>query len=133
MSVVSAQRVPPPVLELVAVSFLELGWSVIPVKVRGKMPLIPWEQYQRRRTTTREIHEWYEQWPNANLGIVTGAVSGLVVLDLDTEDAVRDFVGRQGPELRTPIVRTGRGLQVYFQHPGRPLANRTRGPREVNL
>jgi hypothetical protein len=59
------------------------------------------------------------------LGIVTGAVSGLVVVDLDGEDAVREFVSRtSGVTFTMPIVRTARGAHLYFKHPGRMVPTR---------
>src|SRR5262245_58666258 len=30
------------------------------------------------------IRHWWAKWPHANIGIATGAVSGFVVLDVDT-------------------------------------------------
>ena len=30
-----------------------------------------------------QIHRWWTEWANANVGIVTGAQSGLIVLDID--------------------------------------------------
>jgi hypothetical protein len=63
------------------------GFSVIPIEPRGKKPLIAWEPYQTHAPLADEIKTWWTKWPAANVGIVTGAVSGLVVLDIDTEAA----------------------------------------------
>src|SRR2546423_13802150 len=61
----------------------ERGWSVIPVGEGGKQPLVSWRQYQGERASREVVAGWLERWPGANLGVVTGAVSGLVVLDVD--------------------------------------------------
>jgi hypothetical protein len=72
---------------------------------------------------------WFRQRPDANVAIVTGAVSGLVVADLDLAKApevAREFAERCGGELpAAPTVRTGSGgLHLYFQHPGVPVRSR---------
>ena len=61
--------------------------SVIPIQTRGKSPLLAWEPYQNRVATEEEINAWWTRWPDANVGIVTGAVSGLVVIDIDATEA----------------------------------------------
>ena len=72
-----------------ALIYLRHGFSVIPLRSHGdvenrKKPLLPsWEPYQHRRPTEEEVREWFTKWPNANIGLVTGVVSGCWVLDLD--------------------------------------------------
>ena len=64
------------------------------------------------------------QWirDGRNAGIVTGAETGLLVVDLDNEDAVVWFENRnQGGDCF--MVRTGRGAHVYYQHPGWDVRN----------
>ena len=31
-----------------------------------------------------QVRRWWRRWPEANVGVVTGAVSGLVVLSIDS-------------------------------------------------
>ena len=45
-----------------------------------KLPLVPWKKYQNERPTVEEVNHWFNTNPDANIGIITGAVSGLVVL-----------------------------------------------------
>jgi hypothetical protein len=59
-----------------------LGLSVIPVS-RDKHPLVPWKTYQLQPAHPIQVDDWWKRWPEANIGTVTGAVSGLVVLDAD--------------------------------------------------
>ncbi|WP_051618017.1 bifunctional DNA primase/polymerase [Desulfofundulus thermocisternus] len=98
------------------------GWSIIPLQPRGKRPaLASWQEYQSRQATPEEITAWWDRWPDANVGVVTGQVSNLVVLDLDGLDAV-NFAKRHGVPL-TATVATGKGWHVYFAHPGQPVQN----------
>jgi hypothetical protein len=56
-------------------------------------------------------------WPAANVGIPTGAESGLVVVDVDGRNGGRQtLAGLELPDTLT--VETGDGLHFYYQHPG---------------
>jgi hypothetical protein len=99
-----------------ALNYVALGWSVIPLRPREKRPAISWEAYQHRIATEEEIRDWWTRWPDANIGIVTGGVSGLIALDLDSAEAVQKAEELGLPQ--TPRCRTGKGEHVYFKHPG---------------
>jgi hypothetical protein len=111
-----------------------LGWSVIPLAIRDKHPawsLLPktrsgkatWEQYQHQGATLSEVEWWFDRTPS-NLGIVTGAISGVVALDCDT---VRAYSWVRAHLMdyhdRTPIVSTGKGWHVFFKYPGHDVRN----------
>ena len=70
-----------------ALSYRKHGLSVLPIQSREKRPLIQWEEFQNRISTDEEAKSWWATWPDANVGIVTGAISGLVVIDLDNAEA----------------------------------------------
>ncbi|MBL0058268.1 MAG: bifunctional DNA primase/polymerase [Elusimicrobia bacterium] len=102
---------------LAALRYDLLGWGVIPVLPGGKRPLIPsWKEFQTRRATAEEIHCWWETWPDANVAVVTGGVSGLVVLDVDGPVGRASIVGKELPI--TVSVKTGKGFHYYYRHPG---------------
>ena len=112
-----------------ALDYGRLEWSVIPIEPRGKRPLIPWEVYQHRRPEVPEIAEWFARWPDANIAIVTGVVSGLVVLDLDprhdAEASLEQLQRVHGPLADTVEALTGGGgRHLYFAHPGSITHNR---------
>jgi putative DNA primase/helicase len=94
-----------------ALSYQRQGFSVIPIQPREKKPLVHWEPYQKQRTTEEEIKVWWSKWPDANVGIVTGAISGLVVIDLDAVEA-KDALKALIPGfdlLSVPRSKTGKG------------------------
>jgi len=112
-----------------ALRYAARGWSVIPVEPGGKRPLVSWLELQRRRASPAEIETWFAQHPDANVGIVTGAVSGLVVLDVDAgrggSESVENWACRYGPLPPTVEALTGGGgRHLYVQHPGVATANR---------
>ena len=112
-----------------ALEYLALGWSVIPIEPRGKRPLVAWLEFQDRWPTAAEVAGWFERWPEANVGIVTGIVSGLVVLDVDARhggaQSLSGLETEHGPLPRTIAVATGGGgRHCYFSHPGGVVHNK---------
>lgn len=112
-----------------ALDYGRLGWSVIPVEPRGKRPLLRWQVFQYRRAGVPEIAEWFRRWPDANIAVVTGIVSGVVVLDLDPRHGAVASVERldreHGPLPDTVEASTGgAGRHLYFAHPGDITRNR---------
>jgi hypothetical protein len=95
-----------------AETYVKLGFSVIPLS--GKKPTIKWAQYQTRQPTEEELEEWFLKGENYNIGIVTGKISEIVIVDFDTEKALEVAQEHNFPE--TPIVRTGRGCHFYFKY-----------------
>jgi Bifunctional DNA primase/polymerase, N-terminal/Primase C terminal 1 (PriCT-1)/Protein of unknown function (DUF3987) len=110
----------------VALFYVARGFSVIPIQPREKKPLITWHKYQRQRATQSEITLWWSNWPEANVGIVTGAISGVVVIDLDTAQAktnLKELV--PGFDFtKVPRSCTGKGWHLFFRHPGVSIPNR---------
>ncbi len=101
-------------------TLFDLGFSVIPIKRPSKNPLGKWKAYQTERADFETLHRWSKQ--DCNIGIVTGAVSGVIVLDLDNQEAIAEAEAMGMPD--TLAVSTPRGMHVYFKHPGYPLGNR---------
>ena len=96
------------------------GWSCFPVPVREKRPSISWRIYQTEAAALERVQQWAQR--PSNVAICTGAVSGLVVLDLDSDAAIREAERLGLPE--TVTAKTGKGRHVYFRHPGGTIKNR---------
>lgn len=108
-----------------ALEYIERGWSIIPISPETKRPLIKWREFQGRIATAEEVEEWFDQWPGAYLAVVTGAISGVCIVDTDNKSA-EDFARANGLT-RTPItVETKNGRHFYFAH---PRDGKHRGPR----
>jgi hypothetical protein len=65
-----------------------------------------------------QVRDWWTAWPDANVGVPTG--DGLVVLDLDSEDAIQEAESRGLPS--TLEVRTAKGRHLYFAGEARTCA-----------
>ena len=98
-----------------AKEYIARGWSVIPIVPGGKTPAVPsWKPYQERLATPEELETWFADG-TANIGIVTGQLSGLAVLDFDTEEAWNETF-RLGVPSESPLVETSKGFHLYCQH-----------------
>lgn len=103
-----------------------LGWSVVPIRPRAKLPLIAWEEYQHRCAGEDEIAAWFRRWPDANVGIVTGSISQIVVLDIDLRHGGEESLARleQANGNLPPTVAAetgGGGRHLYFRAPATAL------------
>jgi hypothetical protein len=93
-----------------------------PAGRRGKTPTGPWKNYQETPATPEKITLWDSGL--LNVGLATGAVSGVVVFDIDSPEVRAEIDARGFAWPRTPTVKTGRGWHVYFAHPGPPVGNK---------
>ncbi len=119
----------------VVLAYLAAGFSVIPINSpgmplppgasedkAGKIPLIDWKEFQLRKPTEDEVRAWWARWPTANPGVVTGALSNIIVVDVDGEEGLATL-RTVSPVPPTPRYRTGRGEQLWFRHPGGTVRN----------
>lgn len=108
-----------------ALLYLKRGWNVVPVG-KGKMPLLPsWKEYQTRRVTEQEIRGWWSRWPDAGIAVITGAISGVVVVDAD-DKAGMDEVESYLPTDTLTATTGGGGRHYYFRHPNTPVPSPVR-------
>ena len=96
----------------------KFNYSIIPVNPKTKKPYFSWKQNQTRRATSTEIQKWWGKYPKAMIGIATGKLSGIFVIDCDTREGY-EAVQKLIPEsLLMPIARTPRGgWHLYFLMP----------------
>jgi RecA-family ATPase len=102
-----------------ALKYLQAGFSIIPLgsitkNSSGSKNIeypIPWKEYQQRKATSDEI----KTWKYNNIGIVTGRVSNLLVLDVDQYKPNFDKSLIQSFKLPiTPVQQTASGGKQYF-------------------
>jgi len=101
--------------------YAEMGWKVYPVYKGTKTPCI--EGYPEKATSDLEqINEWWKQFPDANVAIMTGKKSGFWVLDVDKKNGGRDTLAElqkvHGPlfGLTYTVQTGGGGLHFYFKY-----------------
>jgi hypothetical protein len=89
-----------------ALAYASRGWCVFPCKVGGKEPATA-RGFHDATLNPAKIRRWWSAQP-FNIGIRTGAISGLWVVD---EDEGGELPGGLPP---VPTVETGRGRHLYF-------------------
>jgi hypothetical protein len=123
-----------------ALAYARRGFSVFPVYeiVNGRCACgkndcggigkHPRTEHGFKDATTDEVvvkRRW-ERWPHANIGIRTGAPSGVFVIDVDPrnggDEALEQAIRRHGPLPGTLEAWTGGGgKHLLFEHPGFPV------------
>ena len=84
----------------------------------GKHPLTP-HGLKDATSDLGRLSQWWQRWPQANIGLVTGEVAD--VLDIDGPAgwaAVRRFTADHDLRLEGPLVRTGSGWHLYLTPTG---------------
>ena len=102
-----------------ATGYAGLGWSVLPMQPGKKVPYIKWKPYQNKRAAPDEIKSWFQRWPDAQIGVVTGSVSNLVVIDFDSFEALDRFKSTVCDLPETIRQKTGRekgGIHYLFKY-----------------
>src|SRR5262245_24632446 len=70
-----------------AADLVSLGFKVLPLVPGSKLPAI--KAWQKAASNDADqIAAWAEQFPTPNVGVATGAASGVVVLDLDEKNGL---------------------------------------------
>lgn len=113
----------------IALACADRCWHVFPVGPNG--PLVKWLYGVSPATADQEqLRKWWRRWPDARVGIATGALSDLVAIDLDVKnghDGVSAFahlVRSNGPVPHGVRWRTkSGGVHLLFEHPGIRVRN----------
>jgi len=107
-------------------AYINLDWSVIPVRADKAPALNEWQCYQKDRPSLEDWACWLEGKPSngvtlidviAGIAVVCGKVSdNLVVLDFDSAETWAEFSKRHGEWVeKGRVVRTGEGWHVYVR------------------
>lgn len=92
-------------------------WSVIPLHPKTKKAMVKWKPFVERRPTEAEIRDWWDHWPDANVGVVTGQISNLVVVDVDPDKGGNADAWTQSHPTAL-VAATGRGgTHLYYEYP----------------
>lgn len=101
-----------------ALDYVNNGWSVLPVKPEEKRPYMTnWLQYNRMRATKEMVENWFRNLSGAGVGIVTGKISNLVVLDVENycKIPIEELLKKYPTQLYS---RTGSGgYHLFYQYP----------------
>ena len=75
-----------------AISYTEKWFSVICLKPKSKQPSIPsWKPFTISKASKEQLESWFKNTAN-NIGIVTGKISSIFVIDIDGQQAYNFFI-----------------------------------------
>lgn len=106
------QLVVQPDLLNAALEYASRGIPIFPLTPKGKLSVVKWGS--GATIDPEKIQAWWQQNPNYNIGLLTGAKSGIAVVDLDSVEALA-----RASKLGLPVgptVKTGRGFHYYCQY-----------------
>ncbi|GMU38256.1 MAG: bifunctional DNA primase/polymerase [Phycisphaerae bacterium] len=108
-------------LLLAALQYAALGLPVFPCAPSQKRPTTE-HGFHDATTDEATIRAWWRDYPRANIGVPTGAVSGVIVLDIDPRHggdvSIDDLQSLNGPFPETAMSLTGGGgRHVFLKHP----------------
>lgn len=88
----------------------------------GKHPMTE-HGFKDATNDPEKVRYFWNGEPDANIGICTGAQSGIVVVDIDPRHGGnvtwQQLVAQHGQPPCTPMLKTGSGgWHIYFRHPG---------------
>src|SRR3954452_16216919 len=69
-------------LAAAALRYANLGIPVFPCVPGGKRPLTP-NGFHDATSSARTVNDWWRRTPEANIGLPTGAATGVLVVDVD--------------------------------------------------
>lgn len=103
-----------------AINYAMAGYKVLPLKARSKIPYLP-GGVNLATNDVELIKHWWENAPEANIGLATGQKTPFWVLDIDGPEGEANFKELElthGSFLQTLQVRTGGGgRHLYFAIP----------------
>ena len=98
--------------------YLDSGWSILPVKPEEKRPYMTnWLQYMKTRPGKALVNSWFNNLTGAGVGIVTGRISGVVVLDVESwcPTPVDELLKKYPTQM---IARSGGGgVHLFYSYP----------------
>ena len=101
-----------------ATEYVNSGWSILPVKPEEKRPYMTnWLQYTHTRASKETVDNWFKNLSGAGIGVVTGKVSNMVVLDVESwcKTPITEILKSYPTQMYS---RTGSGgYHLFYQYP----------------
>lgn len=103
----------------IATSLYEQGLQVLPAPLGKGIPLVKWSGYQKDGISPKLLPTWFPAGRPRNFWVMTGHVSGYIVIDGDSKEGEEWWAERVGREFleTAAIVQTARGRHYWFRIP----------------
>lgn len=102
----------------IAMFYAQNNIKTFPIKRQGKSPLCS-KGFKSATTDKVVLQEWNNKFPNCNIGIPTGQINNIFVVDIDGEQGFESLNRLEliYGKLDAPTVITGKGKHLYFKMP----------------
>jgi hypothetical protein len=107
---------PPQPFANYALDYHELGLAIIPCE--GKVPKVSWAKYQTKRPSLATIYRWIKIYPTANIGLITGKISGITVIDCDDPNLSLEELEAEFGESKFVVSTPSGGRHLYYSFSG---------------
>lgn len=100
-----------------ALDCITKGWHIFPLKPDSKRPATR-NGFKDASDDPDKVETWWNRNPDYNIGIATGEVSGIAVVDIDVKNGKRgeESLNELGLDSDTYVVRTASGGWHYYYH-----------------
>lgn len=116
-----------------ALEYLKRGWPVIPghnpmenglcsclrlnCDKPGKHPRVQWREFETKLPAEHQIRGWWRRWPDASVIVLTGELSGLLVVDIDPRSGGHESVHDLTIPQTVTVLTGGGGEHYWFRYP----------------
>src|SRR5690242_13727323 len=107
-------------LQDIAKRYMAQGFNVIPILPEQKKPAQKWMEFNDRKADPLELQTWFAG-KQSNIGIVTGEISKVVVVDIDKPELFNEFV-KEYPTHRIQRTASG-GYHLLYRYSGKDIGN----------
>ena len=120
-----------------ALAYARLGWAVLPLHTPGRDGACSCgrktcSSVGKHPRTAHGVHDatkdkaqildWWREWPDANVGIATGAASGLIVVDIDPRNGGDTTYRSLTPHSKALAAQTGGGgRHLFYKYQDSPI------------
>lgn len=102
----------------------------------GKHPRVAdWQREASKRDS--KVKAWWEKWPDANIGVLTGKPNGFIAIDIDPANggwlAYQDHLAGHLPPTYSPLTGSG-GQHIWLKYPaGVQVTNKNKFPKGLDV
>lgn len=110
-----------------ALAYADHGWAVFPLI--GKVPAIArGHGFLDATTDEQQVRDWWGTVPTWDVGIATGKISGITVVDIDPYNGGMNTIEANGIVFpKTAQVSTQRGFHLYYEYKGKVKSTMGKG------
>jgi predicted P-loop ATPase len=107
-----------------ALLYAQFGWAVFPISPNAKIPYKGTNGFKDATKDEEKIAAMFKARPNSNIGVATGAYSGIFVLDIDNKNGGKgdislanlEAINGKLPETVEQFTPSG-GRHLFFNNP----------------